>query len=876
MRRRRIAIGVAVVAAALAVLVLIVPGLLARVAAGRLSASLGTTVHVGWLAWNPFSGSWWLSGLRVAADRGPPALAARRVHARVSLWDVARGRNRVRLLTVDGARLRLRATPAGWELPLPPHDGGSASTAPTVAVDWAGAPRARIRLESAAGVRSLLRLRQLELTGTTAPEATQVAMWTRGRLDRGSLAFAGRIRATEAARRIRLRLAATGLDVARALRLAQVTAVRDLRGRVDVRARYDEAGDTSRVDRRVVGNMRLHDLALGTRGVDAIWLKDVNVPRFAIDVGRQAVDVGAVRVRGAEAWLRRGATENFGPDGTPAWSTTVAGVELGAAKLHLLDVPDGAPPLEVMVEEAHVGRVGAPDVPVAFSGVVAIGSGGRASAEGEVVRAPLAATVRTRLDDVALPPLLERVPSPLRLESGRTSGSVQVSLRDGALEGSGEIAISDVKSISPDPARPEDVMAFKDARLRLRRARTNPPAAEFEAVEIEWPYVLVDRSPDGIFPLTLASGKREAGFPVSVAIDAFRVLGARIDFRDTVLTPPYWRALANLRADARTIEAPALRIGSVEVAALVDEVSPLHVRGTVGTRTRLVADVERLALPPFNAYLEGASPYVVSSGLLSGRSEVVLARSQLEVNNRVVLSRLKLGGGSGNDLVQQEIGIPLTLALALMKDYRGDIALDLPFGGNLREPTFEMRSVVVQAILRAIRNAVLSPLNALARVFLKGERIERIEIDPVPFPPGARQPDEAGKARILQVARVLGTHPELLARLRGTVGTADLEHLRDEAALAALVAEPAAEPLRAVLRARLDGAPPPALSDADRARLETLLASLPWPGDALYDLALDRGAVAGAILILEHRIVPERVSPAEPSIPGAGAPLTET
>jgi hypothetical protein len=120
---------------------------------------------------------------------------------------------------------------------------------------------------------------------------------------------------------------------------------------------------------------------------------------------------------------------------------------------------------------------------------------------------------------------------------------------------------------------------------------------------------------------------------------------------------------------------------------------------------------------------------------------------------------------------------------------------------------------------------------------------------------------------VAQVARVLQTRPELAVRLRGLVACADLERVQDETALSALVDDPTAEPLRAFLRARLAGQPLPALTDAQRVRLDALLAGLQWPGSALYDLATDRGAVAAAALILDQRLEPERVSADTPDSP---------
>ncbi|TMA46627.1 MAG: hypothetical protein E6J81_10210, partial [Deltaproteobacteria bacterium] len=88
MRRRRLVSFFAAAGAVLVVLALIVPTLVARIVAGRLSTRLGTPIHVGRLFWNPLAGTWTLHGLRVDADRGAPALSVRRLTAEVFLTDV--------------------------------------------------------------------------------------------------------------------------------------------------------------------------------------------------------------------------------------------------------------------------------------------------------------------------------------------------------------------------------------------------------------------------------------------------------------------------------------------------------------------------------------------------------------------------------------------------------------------------------------------------------------------------------------------------------------------------------------------------------------------------------------------------------------------
>jgi hypothetical protein len=582
-----------------------------------------------------------------------------------------------------------------------------------------------------------------------------------------------------------------------------------------------------------------------------------------------------IRRRGAQLTIAGVLDPEAADEGaTSAWTVSATRTTITSGLVHHIEAESGRQTLDVSIAEAELGALTTPDVAVPFSFEATLGTGGRVSARGEAVRTPLRITARAELSDVALPPLVALSDSPLQLESGTTSARLTVGLLGERAEGSGTITVRDLKTLSPDPARPEEVMAFKEMRLVVRDARTAPLQVSLGTLALDWPYVLIDRIDSGIFPVSLAfrpADSEGAADPFRLRIDELEVLGGRIDFRDATLTPPYWRSLANFKLAAQGAETPGIRVGKLRGSALVDELSPLRFEGTIGTRTHLVAEVERLALPPFNAYLQGTAPYTVTAGAISGRSEIVLDRSELEVNNRIVLSRLGLGGGTGQDFVKRELGIPLTLALALMKDYRGNIELSLPFGGNLREPTFSMRSVVMQAIVGAIRGAILSPLNAIGRVVLRNGRIERFDLDPIPFSPGGRELDAVGRERVAQVSRVLWARPDLAVRLRGQAAIDDVEKLKDERALAALADDPGAEPLRGFLRARLEGAPPPPLDEPLRARLETVRGTLSWPGEELRNLAGDRGAVAAAALILEFKVDPDRVAAAPPETPQPNA-----
>jgi len=181
-----------------------------------------------------------------------------------------------------------------------------------------------------------------------------------------------------------------------------------------------------------------------------------------------------------------------------------------------------------------------------------------------------------------------------------------------------------------------------------------------------------------------------------------------------------------------------------------------------------------------------------------------------------------------------------------------------------------MRSVVMQAIIRAVRGAVLSPLYALGRVVMRDGKVETFDLDPIPFRPGERTLDAAGEARVAQVVHVLETHPELRIQLRGEVAAADLDRMRDEAVLAQLGTDKASAGLRAYLEARLGGAPPPPLHDAEAARWESLRNAVPFPAEELRTLAVDRAAAAVGAMTLQHKLDPARISTTPPTPPQEG------
>jgi hypothetical protein len=69
------------------------------------------------------------------------------------------------------------------------------------------------------------------------------------------------------------------------------------------------------------------------------------------------------------------------------------------------------------------------------------------------------------------------------------------------------------------------------------------------------------------------------------------------------------------------------------------------------------------------------------------------------------------------------------LGVALLKDRKGEIHLDIPVSGNLDDPEFSVGSIIMKVIVNLLVKAATSPFALLGAVFGGGEELSYAEFD---------------------------------------------------------------------------------------------------------------------------------------------------
>ena len=113
-------------------------------------------------------------------------------------------------------------------------------------------------------------------------------------------------------------------------------------------------------------------------------------------------------------------------------------------------------------------------------------------------------------------------------------------------------------------------------------------------------------------------------------------------------------------------------------------------------------------LSPYSRYFVG---FPILLGNMYYQGKTIITARQLVSENKLIVRNAKLGKKSGGLM-----NLPLKLALYLLKDIHGDIILDLPLTGDLKDPKTRIGRLVWQTLKNVVIKVVASPFLALGHL----------------------------------------------------------------------------------------------------------------------------------------------------------------
>lgn len=259
----------------------------------------------------------------------------------------------------------------------------------------------------------------------------------------------------------------------------------------------------------------------------------------------------------------------------------------------------------------------------------------------------------------------------------------------------------------------------------------------------------------------------------SARIDTITLQGGTVQFSDYYIKPNYSARLVELGGRVSGLSSDENVMGDIDLRGKLDNYAPLEISGKINPlRDDLFVDLKAIVkdvdLTPVTPYSGRYAGYTIQKGKLSLDLNYHIEKRKLDADNRIFLDQFTLG-----DQVESPDAtkLPVKLAVALLKNRKGEIRLELPVSGYIDDPKFSVGRIVIKIILNLLVKAATSPFALLGALFGGGEELSFVD-----FEDGASAISEQAGKKLDTLIKALQDRPALKLEIEGHV---DLEKDRE-------------------------------------------------------------------------------------------------
>lgn len=263
-----------------------------------------------------------------------------------------------------------------------------------------------------------------------------------------------------------------------------------------------------------------------------------------------------------------------------------------------------------------------------------------------------------------------------------------------------------------------------------------------------------------------------------IRVDAVTIQDGTLAFSDNHLPQHFATTFYNLGGRVSGLSSEDAKFADVDLRGNLENHSPLQITGQINPlRDDLFVDLKvafkDIELSPVTPYSGTYLGYTVEKGKLFLDLKYRIDKKQLNSENRIFVDQFTFGEKVDSDKATK---LPVKLGLALLKDRKGEIHLDVPVTGRTDDPKFSIWKLVFQVLQNLLVKAVTSPFSLLSSMFGGGQDFSAVQFDH-----GRSIITSAEEQKLGALAKVLLDRPALKIELKGYVDREkDTEGYRSE------------------------------------------------------------------------------------------------
>ena len=578
------------------------------------------------------------------------------------------------------------------------------------------------------------------------------------------------------------------------------------------------------------GNVTVQDLQIHEVDASdpVITVPLFEVKDVGVDVAKQSVTISSVTARDAQflGWIDKDGTMNYQtlfspvesstgssantspPAGEPEpeeaqapWSVLVEDLNLDN---FTIDVEDRQPedPARILVEALHFHTMqvsSALDKPLPIDLSFQLNQTGKADLQGTLNIEPLSVEMDVGLTDIALKPFQPYLMPFVQFDVGsgvlNLMGKTQyqdASETDPMVTYAGSIGVSKLAFLDPESSEPFlqwNDLVFKDLALNVE-----PTTVKVKEISLVKPAVVLSIEQDGtpnmkrLFappgqideqqiedtdeqptedekPTTVETSSP----PLPVQVETVTFDNLQLQLADRSITPNVATKIEEFSGTIKGLSSEQLAKADVDLTGKVDQYAPFKIKGQINPLSEdAYTDVslvfENLNLTTVSPYSGKYTGYPITKGKLFLDLAYKLSQKELAGENKVLVDQITMGSEIESP---DATSLPIPLALALLKDRKGQIDIDLPVSGNLDDPEFSYGGIIWQALVNLITKIATSPFSLVGGLVggVMGDDPDALKY--IAFPPGKMEMPPPEQEKLGALAKVLSDRPGLRLDITG-------------------------------------------------------------------------------------------------------------
>jgi hypothetical protein len=263
----------------------------------------------------------------------------------------------------------------------------------------------------------------------------------------------------------------------------------------------------------------------------------------------------------------------------------------------------------------------------------------------------------------------------------------------------------------------------------------------------------------------------------------------------------------------------------------------------------LKGTIDALHMVPFSSYTSQIIGYNVNNGQMDAEITLDINKGEMDGNFDLRMRNFEVVQADPGKTpeIDNQMDVPLGSALAMLRNKKDEISLDLKLQGDIQNPEFGIQDAINKALAKAMKFATLSYLKytlqpfgtyiAIAEVIGKaGKEISKVGLDPVMFAAAEIALDETASQYLEKVKEVLTNRPKLRIELCGKAVSKDRFALTER---------------RKAAQKKED--------ERGGVKQETAEEEITVPDEVLLDFARERAKLVKEWLVTQHSIDHQRI-----------------